>query len=345
MVALPLLASRRWPRLAGFDRTWLPRRWRHLLWALGVLALVTVCGGTIGYLTQRFDLRQGLPYLESRNLNVALLSPAWVLFAAFSLVIIGPVAEEILWRGYALEQFEKVMPRSVALFVQAFLFSASHLGRLYVGAFLGLLGYGLIVGLWRQRMRSLVPLIVIHVALSALATIPSTVETYQQAKMLELLDDDFGIRADMEDTFREIRENPRAREIDRLARKPADVAVPALIQFLGDEEEAIRLYATSRLRGEYKAAACPYYGEALDSDDPEIVDGVLMLIFMVECRELLPKVRRVILEAPSLELATSGTITLDWLGDWKGLEQIAAQHPMEKVRQAAERKLEMRGEQ
>jgi membrane protease YdiL (CAAX protease family) len=84
-------------------------------------------------------------------------------------VLVAPIVEEFFWRGYVQGVIEKVYSRPIAVFGQAFLFALIHLvgiaGRFRVFVI------GLILGFWRCRKRTLVPLIAAHMVFNSLVFI------------------------------------------------------------------------------------------------------------------------------------------------------------------------------
>jgi membrane protease YdiL (CAAX protease family) len=81
-------------------------------------------------------------------------------------VVAIPIVEEIFWRGYVQGVLERTTSRPIAVFGQAFLFALIHMvgiaGRFRVFVL------GLILGFWRCRRRTLIPLIVAHIVFNSL---------------------------------------------------------------------------------------------------------------------------------------------------------------------------------
>ncbi len=80
--------------------------------------------------------------------------------------VLAPILEEIFWRGYVQGTLARVAGGFVAWLGQALLFGAVHLAPL--GGFVRLFFFGLITGAWRWRRRTLVPIIIAHIALNSL---------------------------------------------------------------------------------------------------------------------------------------------------------------------------------
>lgn len=124
---------------------------------------------------------RGAPSLPTSN--VAGLRPAHVVAMGAIAIVLSPIAEEVFWRGYALDQFEKLVHRRLALLVQSVLWAFAHI---WSPAHIPILvGYGLIFGSWRQRVRSLVPLIAAHVVLNAVVLFPFYRTQYEEAVFLQ----------------------------------------------------------------------------------------------------------------------------------------------------------------
>ncbi len=96
---------------------------------------------------------------EGRNL-------AFFLALAVRIVIVAPVLEELFWRGFVQCALERAVGPLLAWFGQAVLFAAVHLSPF--GRFGPALALGLLLGLWRWRRRTLVPVILAHAILNAL---------------------------------------------------------------------------------------------------------------------------------------------------------------------------------
>jgi membrane protease YdiL (CAAX protease family) len=180
MIICPLFAEKRFPSLASFDRTWTtkPRtkiRWFFLLGA-SILASNIIANVLAKHFGWPMTARPSMYYSISGHFAIF-----FVITRALITVLAYPIAEEIFWRGYALRQFEKTLGSFIALFLQAFLFAAVHfrpiLGQTQI--FL----WGLIFGLWRLKKRSLVPLIVTHMIINALITIPRLPEQLELSKV------------------------------------------------------------------------------------------------------------------------------------------------------------------
>jgi membrane protease YdiL (CAAX protease family) len=164
MIFCPLFAEKRFPSLASFDRTWTtkPRtkiRWFFLLGAsiIGSVIILAVLAVLFGWPKEavRVDCRLSGEYTIFFAIIIALIT-----------ILVGPIAEEIFWRGYALRQFQRTLGSFIALFLQSFLWAALHFQPIL--GFTHIFLIGLIFGLWRLKKRSLVPLIVAHMIINAI---------------------------------------------------------------------------------------------------------------------------------------------------------------------------------
>ena len=82
------------------------------------------------------------------------------------LTLIAPLAEEIFWRGYIQSLLHKIFKWRAAILIQAFLFALVHIGYFFPGK-LNIFFLGLVLGIWRWRKKTMIPLIVTHMALNS----------------------------------------------------------------------------------------------------------------------------------------------------------------------------------
>jgi membrane protease YdiL (CAAX protease family) len=158
----PFLLARLAPTAAAFDTQWLPSSRRHWAWFLGMLVVSFLSKALVVALAA---VVIGFSPPEPPR---ALSAPIGIIFEAIAALLVGPLAEEILFRGFLLEQFSKLVRSSIALLAQSFLFGLAHL---YTWGFyplsffnsLDVLLFALIVGLWRIKFRSLLPIVLVHI--------------------------------------------------------------------------------------------------------------------------------------------------------------------------------------
>ena len=178
MSLCPFVAAKWKPYLAGFDKTWLPAKRVHFIWSVVLFAVLLAWYTVFWFLSTRFGL---WPDSETPIWKIVGPPSRWsILIYAILSIVIGPITEEIFWRGYSQEQFAKVFPKSLALFLQAALFSLVHLRPIALSVLL--FGDGLIFGYWRLKKRSLLPIIVAHIMFNTLCYASWYCNDYTQAK-------------------------------------------------------------------------------------------------------------------------------------------------------------------
>ena len=175
MAVLPFLLRRIVPRAASFDVRWLPGRWYHWLWFLGMVVLLFVFSAIAKTLSGLLPLKY-TPPLVRPDFTLS-YTYSFMIFYGIATVLLCPIAEEIFYRGYLLEQLRKLTHWSVALLLQASLFSLGHLPLVLpipggyqraIAAFF----YGMIFGAWRIRFRSIIPLMLAHILLNGVVQHP-----------------------------------------------------------------------------------------------------------------------------------------------------------------------------
>ncbi len=178
MAVFPFLLARLAPTAAGFDTQWLPSSRRHWIWFFGLVGLLFASNVVVAALAVII----GSPPPEP---PATLSAPIAHIFQGIELVLVAPVAEEIFFRGYLLEQLRKLMRSSMALLIQSVLFALGHILGWGFDAFsllhsFGALLFGLVAGLWRIQFRSLLPIVLGHIFCNAIG-IPLLVEEYERA--------------------------------------------------------------------------------------------------------------------------------------------------------------------
>jgi hypothetical protein len=84
--------------------------------------------------------------------------------------LVAPVVEELFWRGYIQGCLQRSFNTRLAVFTQAVVFALVHF-RGPVGS-LKLISLGLVLGVWRCRKHTLMPLILAHMLLNGLTCFP-----------------------------------------------------------------------------------------------------------------------------------------------------------------------------
>ncbi len=171
IACLPFLLARMAPRAAGFDTQWLPGSRRQWAWFLGMVLLLIVSKVLVAALAATFV---GRPPPRPFSGPV---TPTGVVFLGIAGIFIAPLAEEIFFRGYLLEQLRKLTRSGIALLIQSLLFGLFHLYTwglfnslaLFTSVYAFL--FGMIVGAWRIKFRSLLPLVLAHVLINTTAIV------------------------------------------------------------------------------------------------------------------------------------------------------------------------------
>jgi len=179
MALFPFLLARLVPAAAAFYTQWLPSSRRHWACFFGMLVLSFVLKVLVAALA--VIIIGTLPPEPPGSLS----APIGIIFEALAALLVAPVAEEIFFRGYVLEQLRKLVRSSIALLAQSLLFGLAHLytwgfGSLSLFNSLDALLFALIAGLWRIRFRSLLPIVLAHILGNA-PGISLFVEKYDQA--------------------------------------------------------------------------------------------------------------------------------------------------------------------
>ncbi len=131
-------------------------------------------GGAIMYVILASIITVGAMYLfpsadydQAQNTGFSVLSTRWEYVLAFiSLVIIAPVAEEILFRGYLLGKLLKHAPVWIAVVLSAGLFAVAH-GQFNLA--LDTFALGLVLGMLRIYSGSIWPSIFLHMLKNGVA--------------------------------------------------------------------------------------------------------------------------------------------------------------------------------
>ena len=182
MACLPFLLARMAPKAAGFDVQWLPiSRWQWA-WLVGLVFATILCpvfaaavaAALVGHPTPTY-----LGYIGP-------VAPKAIICQGIVLVLVVPLAEEIFFRGYVLEQLRKILWCSAAILTQSLLFAGFHLYTrgLFTSAalfsFANTFLFGAVAGIWRVRFKSLLPLVLAHMTINALFGIPELTNKYDQ---------------------------------------------------------------------------------------------------------------------------------------------------------------------
>lgn len=151
--------------------TWLdlglqrPIRWRDLLWALGGAGVYFVLTALVT--SAAMALLPDANYSQAQDTGFAYLVKNWEFTLAFlSLVIVAPVAEEVIFRGFLLGKLLKYIPSWIAVGITALLFAVAH-GQFNVA--LDTFALGVVLAVLRVKTNSLWPSIVLHMLKNGIA--------------------------------------------------------------------------------------------------------------------------------------------------------------------------------
>jgi membrane protease YdiL (CAAX protease family) len=309
MVGLPFFLRAMFPAVADFDTQLLPSARSEWLSFLGMVVLLVGMQVLGAWLWQLGRDSFELPWSEFYAPEPRHVVVTWALIA----ILFGPIAEEIFWRAYFLDQLRKFMRSGFALFFQSVLFALAHYRAIQLMPFAFL--FGIIAGGWRIRFKSLVPLALAHIIVNSIAWGPWYVVQYE----------------------RSLRLWPRYHEVDLIANKPGEEAVPKLIAVMGDHEDMVALHAVDVLLKNYANDAAPYLKKALGSNDNRKIDRALFAIELSgkNFLDLIPQVRAVAWSSGDRKIQTLAILTLKELGDEEGLSDIAQKHPEDRMRESA----------
>ena len=172
---------------------------------------------------------------------------------------------------------------------------------------------GVAFGAWRLRFTGLLPLIVVHGIMNAIASLPLWVMEYDLVSL------------------------PECRQMEALKEEPAERAIPLIVEQLGNPDIRVQSGANSILTTRYRDAAGPYLREPLSSSNPELVTATMRIIGGNNFRELVPEIRRLAWDHESQDVQIGAILQLMLLGETAELESIAADHPQPKIRRVASR--------
>jgi membrane protease YdiL (CAAX protease family) len=140
------------------------------------IAMLVVFGIGVNFvIALLLTLMKSLPFLEPMFESYEALSEVIMegnfAVTLLSVGIIGPIAEEVMFRGLIFGELRKIMPIKVALVVQAVLFGAYHLQPVQ-GAYAAVIG--VLLGLVYYRSGSILAPVIVHIAVNSFSIISST---------------------------------------------------------------------------------------------------------------------------------------------------------------------------
>ena len=138
-----------------------------------------------------------------------------------------------------------------------------------------------------------------------------------------------------------IRSNPKCRQIEALARKPAQEAVPAIIEYFADPNKDVRTFAMEVVGGCFRHEAESYIKKPLSSRDKNTLGTALNLVGICAYSTYKQDVRDIAWSADDETIQFLAVLTLRDFNDEEGLRRVARSHPKVKVRAFAERVLRL----
>ena len=325
VAGLPFVFAGLAPNVAHFEHRWLPvNRWHWLAFPILVMLMLSAYALHEWLMSFREDWSL---VLVSRQL-LRDMSPIAVVGLAAVAILFAPTAEEIFWRAFLLSQLGKLTQWPIAVTIQSLLFSLAHLPNLSLAhlsnrwsILVACFFYGMILGVWWFRFRSLLPLVVAHIILNSFVFGPYLMSQYRESA----------------DSY------PKCREIDRLTGQSAETAVPALIGFMTDRSDVVSSHAVEVLGRSFRSEAELYLAQSLRDSDDHTVEKALFAVEHLRYSSLAPLVRRVAWSSNDINIQMSAVITLRWIGDLEGVRDIAQDHLEERVRRVARDMLERLG--
>ena len=309
MITAPFFLSRIIPTIAYFDKTWFPSVRSNWMWFIGMVIILILGGVVIRFLVSFhedwFIVSRIYPILTD-------VKPSNIVLRGIILILFAPIAEEIFWRGFVLEQLRKLSPGYIALLINSFLFAFAHYPSIWL-LFPIFFLYGMILGIWRIIFRSLVPIILAHIILNGVALLPTLIIQYSTASKAYAV----------------------CKEIDLLKNEPTEKAIPALIGFISHPDELVSTYAIVILEKNYRTEAEPYLKEAMKTNDKRTIDKVLFAVEWLGYLDLNPQVKEIAWSFNDQTTQLYATGTLYKLRDVEGVRDIAQRHPNEIIRRAA----------
>ena len=165
------------PKLAAFECRWF--RWSRreflefILLPLGIITSVLI----VSFLSYRFGLPCTEPATRFENGSYVCSYIPLFVWIIIRTSILGPVAEEIFWRGYVQSTLMRIFHPVLAVLVQAALFGLVHF-RPVLG-FLQVFMLGLIFGIWCYRRKTLLPVIIMHIAFNSFVVLNECRDWYE----------------------------------------------------------------------------------------------------------------------------------------------------------------------
>ena len=157
-----IVLGRASPRFVTLDYTWFHwTRSEVKRWLLLPLGLLLIAGVMSPFFYILHFPHQNLVSIHNDNHGMPFAT-----IRVIQGVLIAPVLEELLWRGYVQGTLVRVLGAWTGIIGQASLFALMHFEPLMGGIQLFLMG--LLFGVWRHSRKTILPLILAHILNNAL---------------------------------------------------------------------------------------------------------------------------------------------------------------------------------
>jgi len=160
MLICPVIAMRISPQLAGFGISWFQKKRSEFVWFFLLLLILIISVVITNLLVKQLGMHFKSAILFSTTNTIFLV------VYSFRMALVGPVVEEIFWRGFIQDRLEKVVGPWIALLTQAIAFAVLHFRP--IGGFFGVFVIGLVLGIWRCKRKTLLPVIFAHIIINSI---------------------------------------------------------------------------------------------------------------------------------------------------------------------------------
>jgi len=162
-IILLVIALIVWTRVAGdMDVVWY--RWSRSEVIKAILLIIAV--PLVYYPTAFLMHKLGLQLKDNLYFWADQRGLAFFITLTVLTAIIGPILEELFWRVYVFGTLRHIFGGLIALVGQAVIFGVIHFRPF--GGFVPVFFFGLIAGAWRWRRRTLLPIILAHIAVNSI---------------------------------------------------------------------------------------------------------------------------------------------------------------------------------
>ncbi len=162
MMLLIVLVARRTAAVGNLELVWFRR---SRIEAAAVLLLPFVALLSVVPTVALVD-GAGLKWRDNHAFTADGRGIAFFVALTIGVTVVGPILQEVFWRGYVQRGFERIVGAFPAVLAQAVFFATVHIRPL--AGLTPLFVFGLLAGLWRWRRRTLGPVIVAHMVLNGL---------------------------------------------------------------------------------------------------------------------------------------------------------------------------------